>query len=167
MNLALKNRNEFGLVASLSGALNLRYYNTQCDYMADFNPATFRMQTTWQPNMIVGKLGPVKIKAKTFLEPVFGYEPGVVRRIACENPADLVCSTHLQPGELDMLVSYGCLDDLNFDAHAESFLWLCRQRGVYVEVDRDPDGEHDSDYFDPAQRRAWCWLGRHLQASGY
>ena len=163
MNLALKHRGQFGIVATLAGALNLRYNNRECGYLADFNPATFCMQTVWQPDLIAGQLGPLKVKAKMFLEPVFGQGPDVAGRITNENPADLVVSTDLKPCELKMLVSYGRQDGLNFDAHAESFIWLCQQRGVHVDVDRDSKGGHSSKYFKPAQRRAWCWLGRQLQ----
>jgi S-formylglutathione hydrolase FrmB len=164
MNLALKHRDYFGAVVTLAGAINLRYDNCRRDYFEDFHPATYRWKDSYDPRELVGVLGGglVRIRAGTFLEPVFGSGPCVLERIARENPADLLARGDLRPGELSIRVAYGARDELNFDAHAESFAWLAAQKGVEVELDRDPEGTHGFSFFRPAQRRAYVWLARHL-----
>ena len=159
MTLALKNHEYFGAVATLSGALNLRYGNCQGDYQANFSPITYRWNEAWDPNEVVGKLGPLQIKAKMFISPVFGDDNCTVKRVIENNPADVLCRSDLAPGELKMLVAYGGEDHLNFDAQAKSFLWLASQRGIEACVKTDPKGGHDFDFFNPMQRKIYQWIG--------
>ncbi len=164
MNLALRRRDAFSAVASLAGPLNLRYTNVQDDYFADFDPATFRWGTRYDPDAVIGKFlgGLSRSKASKYIEPVFGVPPGVEARIAQDNPADLLTSTRLQPGELAIYVGYPGRDNFNFDAQAESFAWLAASRGVSVTTVRDPNGTHSLRYFRSALPPAYLWLGQHL-----
>lgn len=164
MNTAIKYQDCFGHVVSISGAINLRYYNCQQDYSADFNPATYRPRTTWDPDEIAGRLGPLNIRASMFIEPVFGSDPEqIIRNVTRENPVDLM-QRCLKPGQLNMLVAYGGADQLNFDAQGASFAWLARQQGHHVDEFCLPEGKHDGDFFLPAIRRAYRWLGAKLHA---
>lgn len=158
MSLALRRHDYFGAVASVGGALNLRYYNTQHDYARDFEPTAFRMRTQWNPQETIGKIGPLKLRAGTFIKPVFGNDQQTMQRVIAENPADVLCRCELRPGKLNMLVAYACRDEFNFDAQAESFVWLAHQRDLKVDVMRDADGQHNGDFFVPMQRRVLRWL---------
>ena len=53
----------------------------------------------------------------------------MIAKVARDNPADLLLSTGLQPGELAMYVNYPGRDNYNFDAQDKSFAWLAAQRG--------------------------------------
>ncbi len=159
MNLAIRYRECFGSVATLSGALNLRYYNTCQDYARDFDPLTFRWREQWDAKESIGKMGPLSLKAGTFITPVFGDDQCTLDRIKRDNPADVLLRSDVGPGQLNMLVSYGCKDEFNFDSQGASFVWLARQMGLDVDVMTDPEGEHGKDFFLPMQSRVYEWLG--------
>lgn len=159
MNYALACPDTIGSVAVMSGALNLRYYNSRCNYSDDFCPATYRWRETWEPDDSIGKMGPISIKAKTFISPVFGNDEHTVSRIRRNNPADRLMDSGAAVGRVKMLVTYGEQDEFNFDAQAESFIYFARQEGFEVDVMTDPQGKHDSDFFRAMQRRIYHWLG--------
>jgi pimeloyl-ACP methyl ester carboxylesterase len=164
MNLAIKHRDLFGSVASLAGGINLRYYNCDRNYLEDFDPETYRWQDHYDPKAIVGlyACGLIRVPVGTFLTPVFGTGPGVLERIARENPADLLFTTNLQPGELAMYVDYGSRDNINLDAQSASFAWLAQQKGLEVTVFCDPGARHSRKYITAAQKRAYTWLGQRI-----
>ncbi|MEK6236572.1 MAG: alpha/beta hydrolase-fold protein, partial [Planctomycetales bacterium] len=159
VNMALKHRDYFGSVATLSGAVNLRYSNRNEDVLEDFSPRTYRWGTTYRPLQVVGKFhfGLVRIRARTFIRPVFGDNPYVPSRIQRENPADLIFTTDLQPDELNIYLLYGCKDEFNLDAQAQSFAWLARSRGVKVRLKADPNGRHNSAFFQECAKAVWRW----------
>ena len=164
MGLALKHRDVFGAVATLAGPLNMRYYNEQGRYGADFNPATYRPRSEYNPDEIIAKfyLGFLRRKVKDFIKPVYGEGPDVLARIARDNPADLVEATDLQPGQIQLYVNYAGRDNYNFDAQALSFVWLANLRGVAVDVVRVPRGHHNLRYIETQEPVGFRWLGEHL-----
>jgi S-formylglutathione hydrolase FrmB len=164
MNLALKHRDFFGVLATLAGPLNLRYSNCDGHYFEDFDPATYRWKTVYKSKEVVGKfyLGFNRVPARKYITPVFGKPPGVEAHIARENPADLIFTTNLQPGELAMYVNYPKRDNWNFDAQDESFAWLASLKGIPLTLACDPGGRHTLHYFRRNHLHAWCWLRRHL-----
>jgi len=165
LSLAIRYRNYFGVAAALSGAVNLLYDTCNDDTRADFSPATFRWEVTYHPDQIVGQFycGLLTPRVKDFYEPVFGSDPQqVMAGVQAVNPATLIETSGLQPGELDIYLNYGALDEFNFDAHAESFAWLAAQRGIAVTLDRDPVGKHNRSYFQRNQLKLFAWIGQHI-----
>jgi S-formylglutathione hydrolase FrmB len=166
MGLAIEHRDYFGAVVTLAGPLNLRYSNCNEVYCEDFDPATYRWKTRYNPEEIIGVFyaGLRKVRARKSIEPVFGEGEAVPSRITRTNPADLIFSTDLQPGQLSIYVNYPGRDNFNFDAQAESFQWLAAQKGVEVTLVRDPKATHGLSYFRNNMRPAFIWLGQHLLA---
>ena len=164
MTIALKHRAVFGAVATVGGPLNVRYHNHQGRYADDFDPATYRPQTTYDPELVIARyyLRLVRRRAKHFLEPVFGTGPDVSARIARENPADVLMATDIRPGELAMYVNYPSNDNYNFDAQDQSFIWLAARRGLAVDLAVMPREEHDLGYIEKTEPYALMWLGRHM-----
>ncbi len=164
LNLALKHRDLFGVVATLAAPANMRYGTVDGDYTKDFDPITYRWNTRYDPDQIIARwyLGLRRTRVGKYLVPVFGDDDAAIDRITRENPADLLSTTDLRPGELAIYLNYGGRDNYNFDAQDESFAWLAAQRGVSVTLDRDPGGRHNLLYFRSNHVRAFCWLGRHL-----
>jgi len=164
MGIALKHRDVFGAVATLAGPLNIRYFTAQGRYGDDFDPATYRERSEYDPNEVIARfyLGLFQRRVKTFLGPVYGTGPGVLAQILRDNPADLLASTDLRPGELALYVHYPGRDNYNFDAQARSFAWLAERRGVAVTLVRDPRGRHNLRYIEDAQEPAYRWLGQNL-----
>ncbi len=164
MSIALKHRDLFGCVATLAGPLNMRYHNINGKYTEDFDPATYRERSEYDPDMVIARFyfGLLRRQVRTFLQPVYGDGPGVIARVAHDNPADLLASTNLQPGEVAIYVNYPGRDNYNFDAQAQSFAWLASRRGVVVDLSVDPKGRHNLPYIERAEPPAYLWLGRHL-----
>ena len=164
MATALKHRDLFGSVATIGGPLNMRYDNCNGRYSEDFDPATYRERTEYDPDMIIARyyFGLLRRRVKKYLEPLYGPGPDMIAKISRDNPADLLASTGLQPGELAMYVHYPGRDNYNFDAQDKSFAWLAAQRGIAVELAEDPTGRHNLPYIERAEPPAYLWLGRHI-----
>jgi S-formylglutathione hydrolase FrmB len=164
MTIAMKHRDVFGSVVTVAGPLNVRYGNSQGRYGDDFDPATYRARTEYDPDMIMARfyLGLVQRRAKTFFEPVYGTGPEVSYKVFRDNPADLIESTDLRPGELAIYVSYPGRDNYNFDAQDQSFAWLAAQRGITVDLTESPWAQHNLYYIESAEPPAYLWLGRHI-----
>ena len=164
MSIAMKHRELFGAVATIAAPLNMRYDTAEERYSDDFDPATYRERTEYDPDMIVARFyfGLLRRRVKKYIEPVYGAGPDVIARIARDNPADLLASTGLQPGELAIYVNYPGRDNYNFDAQDQSFAWLAAQRGVAVELAEIPCGRHNLPYIERALPLAFLWIGRHV-----
>ena len=91
MAIAMKHRDLFGAVATIAGPLNMRYDNFQGRYGDDFDPATYRERTEYDPDMIIARyyFGLLRRRVKKYLEPVYGPGPDMIAKIARDNPADL------------------------------------------------------------------------------
>lgn len=164
MSVAIAHHDYFGAVATLAGALNLRYFNADERYFENFDPATYRWKTRYEPNEVIGMYyhGLVRLRAKRFMGPAFGEGDAVPAGLAETNPADRLFNSGLQPGQLAIYANYGGRDSFNFDAQAESFAWLAASRGIEVTLDRDPTGTHSFRYLRANLPRALLWLGQHI-----
>ena len=164
LSLALKHRELFGSVATLAGPANMRYDSVDGDGMAPFDPATYRWNDRYDPDRVVGRfyLGLKPVRASRYIDPIFGSGEDVDARIRAENPADLIFSTNLQPGQLSIYLNFPGKDNYNFDDQARSFAWLAASRGVSVTLQCAPGGRHNLAYFRNHHVEAYCWLSRHL-----
>lgn len=165
LSLAIRRRDLFGAGAVVGGAVNLRYSNLQGRYADDFQPETYRWKDRYDPDEVVGVFsgGLSRTRARKYMEPVFGCRrPGVEAAIAAVNPADLLFTTDLRPGELALYINYAARDNWNFDAQAESFAWLASTRGIAVDLERVPRARHNVRYFRTQHPRAYRWLAAHL-----
>jgi hypothetical protein len=164
MAMAIKHRDFFGAVATLAGPLNMRYFNSHGDYLEDFNAETYRWRDRYDPDEVVGRFffGLRSIPVKKYIEPVFGGFPDVVSAIMASNPADLLSSTDLRPGELAIYANYPERDNWNFDAQNQSFQWLASQRGIHVDLVCVPGARHSLAYFRTSHIPAFHWLAHHL-----
>ena len=164
MGLAIEHRDFFSAVATLAGPLNLRYSNGSGAYFQDFDPTTYRWKTSYNSQEIIGMFYSrlLRLRAEKFMGPVFGDGDAAADRIIFTNPADLLFSTDLRPGQLAIYVSYPGRDNFNFDAQAESFVWLATQKGIEITVVRDPRATHRLPYFRSNLGPAFIWLGQHF-----
>jgi Putative esterase len=163
VSMAIAHRAYFGTVATVAGALNLRYYNADEVYFANFDPATYRWKTRYDPDEVVGSYyhGLLQLRAKRFMDPAFGggdIEP----LLAYTNPADRLFTYDILPGELAIYANYGGRDNFNFDAQVESFAWLAATKGIAVTLDRDPNGTHTFRSLRANMQRTLLWLGQHI-----
>lgn len=133
-------------------------------YFEDFNPKAYRWKTYYNPREIIGVFyaGLLRVRARTFMAPVFGDGDVVVERIKATNPTDLVFSTDRKSAELAICANYPGRDSFNFDAQAESFQWPVAQKGIELAVVRDRERTHSQAYFRANIQPAMVWLGRPL-----
>ena len=164
MSMAIEHHEFFGAVATLAGAINLRYYNADERYFENFDPVTYRWKTRYDargddrqatPTGPCGFL-PNGSWARSSAKVISS------RALADTNPADKLFTTDIQPGQLAIYANYGGRDNFNFDAQAESFAWLAASKGIAVTLDRDSAGNHSLRYLRANIQRAFLWLGQHL-----
>ncbi|QDV34554.1 alpha/beta hydrolase [Tautonia plasticadhaerens] len=165
MSIAIRRRDLFGAVATLASPVNIRYDDARPKGpREDFSPASYRWKEYYDPEEVyaVFYFGLRRSRARKYIEPVFGSGPEVTEIIRALNPADLLFTTDLEPGELAMFCHFGGRDNWNFDAQALSFAWLAASRGVHVELATAPLQSHSIHYFRDNQDEAYRYLGRHL-----
>ena len=165
MGLAIEHRDFFGCRRDPRCAAQPALFQLRRGLLEDFNPTTYRWKTHYDPKEVIGIYlcrPHGECALEKFMEPVFGQGDAVARQIMRTNPADLILSTDLQPGQLAIYVNYPGRDNFNFDAQAESFQWLAAQKGIEVTLVRDPGETHRLSYFRDNLRPAFYWLGQHL-----
>src|SRR4051794_30736633 len=164
LSIAIRHHDFFGAVAVIGPPANLRYTTCFGDSLADFDPATYRWQDRYNPHGVIGVygFGLVRLRARTFVRPIFGASEGVIGRIARVNPADVLFTSGLRPNELAIYIHYPGRDNFNFDAQSESFAWLASRLGIAVTLEQDPDAYHELGYFRKTHSRSWRWLASHI-----
>lgn len=145
-NLGIRHRYAFGTAIGVFPPLNLRWVNALGDYFGDFDPLNWGWRDSLdRKHEVIARFnhGLVKVRLSHFIEPLFGFCDEAIQDLSRVNPIELVDRTRLRNGELDMYVAYGGKDEFNVDAQVESFLYLCKHRGLGVGVGYDPEGRHD------------------------
>ncbi|MDB5349493.1 MAG: enterochelin esterase-like enzyme [Planctomycetota bacterium] len=165
LSIAMRHRDYFATVASMSSPVNLLYDNCDHDILEDFRPESYRWKPTYDPNEVIGRFffGLRQVRARRYIEPVFGDDiPTVNAGITAINPANLLFQSGIQPGELAIYLHYAGRDGYNFDAQNQSFAWLAARSGISVTMASDPSANHNLRYFRQNHHAVFCWLGQHL-----
>ena len=164
MTIALRHRDVFGVIATIGGPLNVRYNNIQGVYGDDFDPATYRARTAYEPEMIIAYyyLGIVRRAAPgSFSSRSSATGLIVSDKVTRDNPADVLAATDIRPGEL-IHVNYPSDDNYDFNAQDQSFLWLAGRRGLAVDVKVVPGAQHNLAYIEREVPSTCQWLANHL-----
>jgi S-formylglutathione hydrolase FrmB len=144
-NLGIRHRDGFGVVIGLYPPVNLRWVGKDGNYMANFNPYNWGWRTHIDRRDPVARFlgGLITLRMKHIVDPLFSSPEEALDEITQNNPIELVHRTGLQNGELEMYIAYGGKDQFNIDAQVESFLYLCKFRGLCIGVGYTPHGKHD------------------------
>jgi S-formylglutathione hydrolase FrmB len=143
-NLGIRHRYAFGVVVGIFPPVNLRWMDDCGNYMANFNPYKWGWRTDLcKRTDIMGKVGLFTYRINKLVEPLFGCDDGAIYDVARENPIELIDRCKVRNGELEMYIAYAGRDEFNIDAQVESFLYLCKFRGIGVGVGYAPLGRHD------------------------
>lgn len=145
-NLGMRHRYAFGAVVGIFPPLNLRWVDEHGNYQSNFDPNHWGWRVNLPRREPFGRLagGVVALRTKHLLEPLFCDKGNLALvEVSRDNPIELVDRLGIKKGELAMYVAYGGKDELNIDAQVESFLYLCKYRGLEVGVGHDPDGRHN------------------------
>ncbi len=166
-NIGIKHRDKFRIVVGVLPVLNLRWMDLKGNYFANFDPYNWGWRNCADdPKEVVGRFahGLIKLRMEELLYPVFGEGFEGILRASFENPIEMVDRYRLRNGELDMYVGYGGEDEFNLDAHAESFIYLLKSRGIRATVYKDPAGRHSEHTAVKMVPGIIEWLGERLRA---
>lgn len=147
-NLGIKHKDDYGVVAGVLPPLNLRYADARGRTTGSFDPNNFGWLNEYRPNAALASFGPlgmVTVRERDIIAPVFGEGPDVIAKVAAENPAEMLASYDVKPGDLEMFAGYGQRDEFHFDAQTESFAAVARGRGLSVHTVMVPGGRHDKE----------------------
>jgi hypothetical protein len=146
-NLGIKYRHEFRVLAGILPPLNLRYVNCRGRYLADYDPNCVALREELRPHQVVGRFyGVILIREKRLTAPLTGpRNPDGMRRIARENPIEMLAAYDVRPGECAMFVGIAGRDEFNIDAQCRHFLDVARCRGLAVTAVEVPDGRHNTE----------------------
>ncbi|MBM4070987.1 MAG: hypothetical protein FJ271_18865 [Planctomycetes bacterium] len=146
-SLGIRHREGFGVVVGVNAPLNLRWVDKQQRYFSDFDPYNWGWREQFRPHEPVGRFmgGLLTIRVKHMLGNNFGKDDEATQQVSAFNPIELIDRTRLRNGELAMYIAYAGQDEFNIDAQVESFLYVCKHRGLEIGVGYKADGKHDSD----------------------
>lgn len=141
---AIKHKDRIKTAVVFAPALNLRWVDCHGDQFGPFRPDCWGWRETTRPWEVIGRLNPLcRIRYHAIYGKAAGYGPEAIAELSRINPIEMMERHNLQPGELDLFISYGGKDEFNIAAHVESFLYEARRRGIEVGVAYDPNGTHD------------------------
>src|SRR5262245_16416180 len=143
-NLAIKYRDCFGTVVGFFPPVNLRYVDCHGRYFPDFDPNCVGWRDKLYPRQDVAWFGRIRVRQRRRVGPLYGRGPDAIGRIARENPAEMLETFDVKPGDLEMFIAYGGRDEFNIDAQVESFVYLAGQRGLTVATVKDPEARHNT-----------------------
>jgi hypothetical protein len=144
-NLGIRNRKAFGIVAGIHPPLNLRWMDSHGNPKASFDPRCWGWRSSFdEPREIVARLGALTVRMGDLIEPVFGSGDAATAEIIANNPIELIDRTRLKNGDLQMFIGYAGNDEFHIDAQVESFMYLCKCRGIGVTVAYNPNGRHNA-----------------------
>jgi pimeloyl-ACP methyl ester carboxylesterase len=146
-NLGIKHRQHIGVIVGIMPAINTRYNDCKGNYGTDFDPSCFGLAEAYRPTQPIARFygGLITVRQRRVVGPVFGEGPDVIKRISAENPAEMLTSLDVKPGELELFAGVGDRDEFNFDAQVDSFEYLAKQRGIGITTVKIPCGKHNKE----------------------
>jgi pimeloyl-ACP methyl ester carboxylesterase len=141
--LAIKHKDRVKVAMGFMPLLNLRYVDCQGHYRRPFDPDCVAMRERMHSLEALGRRRLIVLRFGDLFVPLFGRGDEAVAGMSRINPLELMERCDLQPGELDLYVAYGGMDEFNVTAQVDSFLYCAGMRGIEVTVDFDPTGKHD------------------------
>lgn len=162
--LAIKHRDRIKAAVGFFPLLNLRYLDCHEKYRTKFNPECFTLRSKWRGLEPLGRRKMVVLTFDKLFKPMFGGGQRAIDGIASINPLELMETTDLKPGELDLYVAYGGMDEFNVAAQVESFLHFANKRGINVTVDYDPNGRHNLKTGQKMVPAAFQWVSQRVLA---
>ena len=159
--VAIRHREEFGVVFGISGPLNIRWMDCHGRYFAKFDPSCWGWRTDISRGREpVGRFygGAVMVRIRGLFYPLFGRQPESLQEMIWNNPIEMLDLYDVRPGELAMFAAYGGRDEFNIDTQTRSFVYHARQRGLCVTVACDPRGRHRLREAEKFLPRVIAWL---------
>jgi S-formylglutathione hydrolase FrmB len=145
-NLGIRHRNSFGVVVGVLPPLNLRWQDCTGNPRAEFDPRYWGWRQNFDnENDVVGRFGIVPIRMGSLIRPVFGSGDLALAAITANNPIELIDRTRLHNGDLEMFIAYAGHDEFNIEAQVESFLYMCKHRGIGLHAVCNTHGRHDAE----------------------
>lgn len=145
-NLGIKYRDCIKIVAGVFPAINLRYVDCHGKYRTSFDPCCWGWRENLPPCEVMARFFCViSVRMCQIIWPLYGcgHPEQTLAEISAQNPAEMLDSYDVKPGDLCMFAAYGGKDEFNIAAQVESFVYIAKNRGIEVATAFLPDGRHD------------------------
>jgi pimeloyl-ACP methyl ester carboxylesterase len=144
-NLAIKYRDQIGVVVGIFPPVNPRYLDCHGRYFSNFDPNCLGWRTKYQPFHPIARYagGLITIRERRLVRPLYGRDPNAMEHIAAESPLEMLDTYGVRPGELQMFIGYVGHDAFKIDAQVESFLYIARSKGLTICSVFHPNGKHN------------------------
>jgi hypothetical protein len=145
-NLGIRHRACFGEVIGIFPPLNIRWQDCSGNPLAPFDPRYWGWRQNFDDERaVIGRYGPIPIRQGNLVRPVFGSGDLALAAITENNPIELIDRTRMHNGDLDMFIAYAGHDSFNIEAQVESFMYLCKHRGIGLHAVYNAHGRHDAE----------------------
>jgi S-formylglutathione hydrolase FrmB len=168
-DLGMRHRDRIGVVAAIFPPVNLRYVDCHNNYRANFNPCCWGWRTQVDNKReVVGVYlgGLIKIRMRSFVDPLFDWGEPAVAALSSHNPAEHLEREPIRNGELAMYIAYGMRDQFNIDAQVQSFVAIAQRNGIEVTTHCLAHGGHDLRTAYRLMPGTIEWIGMKLQPYG-
>lgn len=162
--LGIKHRDRVKVAVAFMPLLNLRYVDSQGNYQGKYEPENWGYRSRVRNLEPLGRRKLFVLRFGTLYRPLFGLGNQALVGVSGINPVELMEATNLKPGEMDLYVSYGGMDEFHIANQVESFLEVARKRGLEVQVDYDPLGKHNLASGKKALPAAIDWVQKKFRA---
>jgi len=144
-DLAIRHKDQFGVVMGIFPPLNFRYLDCHENYRGKYDPNCFMLRTRADENETIASYfgGLVKVRMGVLAKPLFGKGEAVIEGLSQYNPYENIDRFDVRPGELAMFVGYGGRDEYNIDSQIKSFLDKAASRNLEITTVYLPFGRHD------------------------
>ncbi len=141
---AIKHRDRVKIAVGFMPVLNSRWVDSHGRFMTPFDENCWGWRERVNPLEVVGRpKGTFVVRFNDLYGPTVGNDSQSIAKLSRFNPIEMLEAYDVKPGELDLFIAYGGKDEFNVAAQVDSFLHVCRQRGIVVESVFDPEGKHD------------------------
>lgn len=146
-NKGIKYRHLVRNIVGIYPPLNTRWISCRGKYRDNFHPDNWGWRTNFSRHFeVVARFYCIlTFRLGQIVRPLYGTGPDVWKKVALENPIEMVSHLHLKPGDLEMFVGYGGKDEFNIDAQIESFLHVLKMNHIPITVVYEPEGRHDAE----------------------
>jgi S-formylglutathione hydrolase FrmB len=161
-NLAFKYRDRIGVVAGILPPLNPRFGDCKGRYSGKFDPNCFTFRDRIRPLAPVAFYKGLYIPQAQLIGPLYGVGREAREALERENPAEMLETHDVRPGQYAMYIAYGDADEFNIHNQVLSFLHLASHRNLEIRVVCVPGGKHSHETVSKVTPDLMAWLSQQL-----
>jgi S-formylglutathione hydrolase FrmB len=141
--IGFRHRGEFGAIAGILPALDIRYADCHDDYFRPYDPNCVIERDNVRRDRVIARYFGIPVREKRLTDPLLGKDaPDGLKPLAAVNPVEMLESLSIQPGEFEMFIGSAGQDNFNLNAGTDHFLDVARRRGIEATHVFRPTGQH-------------------------